>query len=76
MIVSLMQFYQTFKGQSSTELNMRVNTRPGTCTTHHLIGTLFSYIPVKIFSYKQCRWIPISWFVRRQIVWICAVKIV
>ena len=28
---------------------MHVNTKPGICTTHHLIGTLFSYIPVKIF---------------------------
>ena len=26
---------------------MHVNTRPGTYTTHHFIGTLFSYIPVK-----------------------------
>ena len=43
MIVSLMQFYQTLKGQSS------LNTRPGTCTTHHLIWTLFSYTPVKYF---------------------------
>ena len=26
---------------------MHVNTSPGICTTHHLIETLFSYIPVK-----------------------------
>ena len=35
--------FDTLKGQSSTE----INTSPGICTTHHLIETLFSYIPVK-----------------------------
>ena len=52
------------------------NACPGRCTTHYLIGTLFNYIPAKIFSYKQYRkpeLILISWFVRSQLVWICAV---
>ena len=55
MIDSLIQFYQAIKDNLLLEANVHVNTKPGICTTHHLIGTLLSYIPVKIFSYKQCR---------------------
>ena len=55
MIDSLMQFYQAIKEVFYWSENVHVNTKPGICTTHHLIGTMFSYIPVRIFSYKQCR---------------------
>ena len=53
MIDSLMQFYQAIKEVFYWSENVHVNTKPGICTTHHLIGTMFSYIPVRIFSYKQ-----------------------
>ena len=48
MIVSLLQFYHTLKGQSSNEVK-----HAGTCTTQHLIGKLHSKIPAKLFSYKS-----------------------
>ena len=71
MIVPLMQFYQTLKGQSSTEVKhtrYMYNTPP-----YWDIVQLHSSKNIFLQTVLRPEWMLISWFVRSQLVWISAV---